>query len=228
LPIYRWRPQQEIFAEINQWWQQNQEQGRTSILFAYALGKAQRVLAGVDAAIGPLLVHGAVQRFVDLYRRAGIAQPATRYADNDAAQQTRGQALVIAPPAAAASPGWLRKFGPASLAFASGWMQIRGARRRRAVDRGFVLSDHADWDGLLNTIKATGAQQIGVTHGYTATLVRYLRETGYEAFVMPTRYEGDATGDQLDNEESAIAATVDAEATNEIELSSAAFSQEEA
>lgn len=161
LPIYRWRPQTEIFNEINQWWRQNQAQGRTSILFGYSLGKAQRLLSGVNETIGPILTHGAVQRFVHAYRRAGIAQPDTVYADSEAARRHRGQALVIAPPSAAGSAGWLRKFGPTSLAFASGWMQIRGARRRRAVDRGFVLSDHADWDGLLSTIHATGAGRTG-------------------------------------------------------------------
>jgi putative mRNA 3-end processing factor len=202
LPIYRWRPQTEIFAEINQWWRANQAQGRTTILFAYALGKAQRLLAGINPEIGPILVHGATQRFVDAYRRAGIPQPSTLYAGLEMARQHRGQALVIAPPSAAGSPGWLRKFGASSLAFASGWMQIRGTRRRRAVDRGFVLSDHADWNGLLATIQATGAQRVGVTHGYTSTLVRYLNETGLDAFVMPTRYEGEAAGDSLDNDES--------------------------
>ncbi|MCC6453753.1 MAG: ligase-associated DNA damage response exonuclease [Caldilineaceae bacterium] len=203
LPIYRWRPQSEIFTDINQWWQQNQAQGRTSILFAYALGKAQRVLAGVDATLGPILIHGAVHRFVHAYRNAGIVQPTTLYADSDAARRYRGEALVIAPPSAAGSSGWLRKFGPTSLAFASGWMRIRGARRRRAVDRGFVLSDHADWDGLLTTIRATGAERIGVTHGYTSTLVRYLVEQSMDAFVMLTRYEGETSGDAIDNEDAA-------------------------
>lgn len=233
LPIYRWRPQAQIFGEINQWWRQNQEQGRTSILFGYALGKAQRMLAGVDEAIGPILIHGAVARFVHAYRRAGIMQPPTLYADSENSRLHRGQALVVAPPSAAGSEGWLRKFGPTSLAFASGWMQIRGTRRRRAVDRGFVLSDHADWDGLLSTIKATGAQRIGVTHGYTSALVRYLTEQGMDAFILPTRYEGEATGDQIDNEESgaetnseAAIATTDEPATN-IELSASSFSQEQ-
>jgi putative mRNA 3-end processing factor len=201
LPIYRWRPQTEIFTEINAWWRQNQGEGRTSVLFGYALGKAQRLLAGVDASIGPILVHGATQRFVHAYRQAGIPQPTTLYADGTAARSTRGHALVIAPPSAAGSVGWLRKFGPLSLAFASGWMQIRGARRRRAVDRGFVLSDHADWQGLLSTITATGAERVGVTHGYTNPLVRYLGEQGLNAFVMPTRYEGDAVADAIDSEE---------------------------
>jgi putative mRNA 3-end processing factor len=177
----------------------------------------------VDDTIGPILIHGAVNRFVHAYRRTGITQPVTIYADSEAVRQHRGQALVIAPPSAAGSAGWLRKFGPTSLAFASGWMQIRGARRRRAVDRGFVLSDHADWDGLLSTIKATGAQRIGVTHGYTNTLVRYLNEQGFDAFVMPTLYEGENAGDQSDNEESNIKKI----ATDNVELTSSFFSQDQ-
>lgn len=236
LPIYRWRPQAQIFNEINHWWQQNQAQGRTSILFAYALGKAQRVLAGVDPSIGPILIHGAVNRFVHAYGHAGIAQPPTLYADSEAVRTHRGQALVIAPPSAAGSDGWLSKFGPTSLAFASGWMQIRGTRRRRAVDRGFVLSDHADWDGLLATIKATGAERIGVTHGYTSTLVRYLNGQGKDAFVMPTRYEGEGAGDHVDNEEASGDDAMDANTettripieettTSDTELTPSSFSQ---
>jgi putative mRNA 3-end processing factor len=234
LPIYRWRPQAEIFSEINQWWLQNQAQGRTSILFAYSVGKAQRILAGVDDSIGPILTHGAVQRFVHAYRRADITQPNTQYADTDAARLHRGQALVVAPPSAASSAGWLRKFGPTSLAFASGWMQIRGARRRRAMDRGFVLSDHADWQGLLSTIYATGAQRIGVTHGYTNVMVRYLQEKGLEAFIMPTRFEGESVGesmgaqddqsDQIENEDS-TAKDLLAETPVTTGLDSSSFSQ---
>ncbi|MCB9162326.1 MAG: ligase-associated DNA damage response exonuclease [Caldilineaceae bacterium] len=196
LPIYRWQPQADVFAQINAWWQANQAAGRTSILYAYALGKAQRVLAGLDPSIGPILVHGAVQRFVELYRRAGIAQPDVIYADDAAARAHRGRAMVIAPPAAGGMDGWLRKFGPRAQAFASGWMTIRGARRRRAMDRGFVLSDHADWPGLLETIRATGAQRIGVTHGYVNQMTRYLNEHGWQAEVVPTRFEGDRLEDE--------------------------------
>jgi putative mRNA 3-end processing factor len=236
LPIYRWRPQAEIFAQINQWWRQNQEQGRTSILFAYALGKTQRILAGVDPSTGPILVHGAALRFIEAYRQAGITLPTTIYAGSDATRRHRGRALVIAPPSAAASEGWLRKFGPSSLAFASGWMQIRGARRRRAVDRGFVLSDHADWEGLLSAIRATGAQRIGVTHGYSSTLVRYLTEQGMDAFVLPTHYEGEVAGDPIENEEAADLATTGTGADDTgqapaldltADLSAASFTQEE-
>jgi putative mRNA 3-end processing factor len=191
LPIYRWQPQAEVFAEINEWWRANQAAGRTSVLYAYALGKAQRLLAGIDPAIGPILVHGAVLPFVQRYRDAGIDQPDVLYANGENARAHRGRALVVAPPSAGGMAGWLRKFGPASQAFASGWMTIRGARRRRAIDRGFVLSDHADWPGLLAAIRATGAARIGVTHGYTGQMVRYLREQGWQAEVIPTRFEGE-------------------------------------
>jgi putative mRNA 3-end processing factor len=195
LPIYRWRPQGEIFREINAWWRANQELGRTSILYAYALGKAQRLLAGIDPSIGPLLVHGAIHRLNAAYRQSGVNLPPAEYASDTAARQHRAQsapgALVLAPPGMENAPAYLRKFGEASHAFASGWMAIRGARRRRAVDRGFVLSDHADWRGLLDTIEATGAENIGVTHGYAAALVRYLAEQGRNAWIIPTRYEGE-------------------------------------
>lgn len=191
LPIYAWQPQAEIFADINAWWRSNRERGRTSILYAYALGKAQRILAGLDPSIGPILVHGAIQRLNEAYADAGVDLPPTRYADDEVAKSARGEALLLAPPSAANTSGYLRKFGTTAQAFASGWMAIRGARRRRAVDRGFVLSDHADWAGLISTIRATGATRIGVTHGYTAVLVRWLQENGWDAWALETRYSGE-------------------------------------
>jgi putative mRNA 3-end processing factor len=190
LPIYRWRANEELVAEVNNWWRTNQERGRTSVILAYALGKAQRVLSGLDSAIGPLLMHGAVERYVPLYRAAGIPLPECCRATTENARETRGRAMVIAPPSAAGTP-WLRKFGDVSTAFASGWMQIRGTRRRRAVDRGFAISDHADWDGLLSAIDATGAEEILVTHGYRTTLVRWLAEHGKRARAIATAFEGE-------------------------------------
>jgi len=190
LPIYRWKPSQEIFAGINAWWRQNQERARTSVVYAYSLGKSQRVLSGLDASIGPILVHGAVDRFLPLYRAAGVKLPVTERATLENGRAGRGRALVLAPPSAAGTP-WLRKFGAVSSAVASGWMQIRGTRRRRAVDRGFALSDHADWDGLLGAIAATGAEQVWVTHGYTAVMARWLSEHGLAARAIATRFEGE-------------------------------------
>jgi putative mRNA 3-end processing factor len=199
LPVYRWRPQQEMFDQINAWWRGNQARGWTSILYAYSLGKAQRLIAGLDAGIGPIVTHGAALRFVEAYRRAGVSLPEVVYVDKENLADVKGKALVIAPPSAANTP-WLRKFGDVSTAFASGWMQIRGARRRRAIDRGFAISDHADWDGLLDTIRSTGAERVAVTHGYTTILVRWLSEQGLDAWVMPTRYEGEVEEPDLEGD----------------------------
>jgi len=190
LPIYRWPEARTVFDEINDWWRGNQRTGRTSVLYAYSLGKAQRLLAGVDPTIGPTLAHGAVDRLLPPFRDAGVPLPEVEKANDENARGTRGRALVVAPPSAGASP-WIRKFGRVSDAFASGWMRIRGTRRRRSLDRGFVLSDHCDWPSLLTTIQRTGARRIGVTHGYVRPLVRYLREQGLDAFPIDTRYEGE-------------------------------------
>jgi putative mRNA 3-end processing factor len=191
LPIYRWRPQAELFAAINGWWRLNQAAGRASLLLGYALGKAQRLIAGLDPSIGPILCHGAVERLNADYRAAGIALPPTDYSGAVGRGFNWSRALIVAPPSAHGTP-WTRRFGELSAAFASGWMRIRGTRRRRAVDRGFALSDHADWPGLLDAIAATGAERVWVTHGYTAVLARWLEEQGLEAFAVPTRFEGEA------------------------------------
>lgn len=173
LPIYRWNPPEDIFAELNQWWQSNRAQGKASVLYAYALGKAQRVLSGIDATIGPIFTHGAVERITQIYRDSGFNLPQTQHALTAAKKDFPGS-LILAPPSASGST-WTRRFGDFSPAFASGWMQIRGARRRKAIDRGFVLSDHADWPGLLSAIRATNAETIWATHGQTQVLVRFLK-----------------------------------------------------
>lgn len=190
LPIYRWLDQQNVFAGIDAWWRGNQQAGKTSVIFAYALGKAQRILAGVDERIGPIYTHGAVEKLNAVYRDAGVRLPATTHAGTAAKGQDRSQALIVAPPSAQGTP-WMRKFGRISAAFASGWMQIRGARRRRAVDRGFVLSDHADWPGLLSAIKASGAERVLVTHGYADVLARWAREQGLDADTLRTEFQGE-------------------------------------
>lgn len=188
LPIYRWPAPREVFADINGWWRENVAAGRTSLLFGYGLGKAQRLLAGLDPSIGPILVHGAVDRMTALYREAGIVLPHTEYATAQRGVSTG--ALIVAPPSADGST-WARKFGLNSTAFASGWMLVRGARRRRSVDRGFTLSDHVDWPQLLGAIDATGAERVLVTHGFTGPVVRWLRDKGLQADVLATRYEGE-------------------------------------
>jgi len=190
LPIYQWPSEGEVFEQINDWWRRNQARGKASLLMGYALGKAQRALSGLDPGIGPIFLHGAVQRLTDAYREQGVALPSTREVWGVEKGFDWSQALIVAPPSAAGSP-WIRRFGDHSTAFMSGWMAIRGTRRRRAVDRGFVLSDHVDWPSLMSAIKATGAEDIWVTHGYTATVARYLEEQGYSARVLATQFEGE-------------------------------------
>jgi putative mRNA 3-end processing factor len=188
LPIYRWPTQAALFAEIDDWWRANAAQGRASVLLCYAFGKAQRILHGVDAGIGPIVVHGALEPLNAVYRAAGVALPPTlRVSDPGVNAALLKRALVLAPPSAAGTP-WMRRFGQYSDAFASGWMQLRGTRRRRGVDRGFVMSDHADWAGLHQAIAGTGAERVFVTHGSVAVMVRWLSESGLDARAFRTEY----------------------------------------
>ena len=190
LPVFNWRPEAEIAGEINAWWQANAAQGRISVLGAYSLGKAQRLLAAVDPEIGPILTHGAVEGTNRVMRAQGLPLPETIPVTAEMKGKDHPGALVIAPPSALGST-WMRRFGPVSTGFASGWMALRGVRRRRAADRGFVMSDHADWAGLNAAIRATGAERVYVTHGYTAIFRRWLAEEGYDAHELETEYEGE-------------------------------------
>lgn len=185
LPIFRWAPQAEVIAQVAAWWQANAAEGRVSLLGAYGLGKAQRIMAALPA-IGPILTHGAVEAPTEALRAQGCRLPATQRAGGAA---PRG-ALVIAPPSALGTP-WAAKLGPVAQAFASGWMALRGIRRRRGLATGFVLSDHADWPGLNAAIAATGAGRLFVTHGYTAPFRRWLSDQGYEAGIVETGWTGD-------------------------------------
>ncbi len=197
LPIYRWRPQSEVFAGIRDWWLQNRRDNRASVVFAYALGKAQRLIAGLQAdPVGPIYTHGAVERINGVYRACGVELAPTTYAMEMPKGHDFAGSLIIAPPSAQSS-AWLRRFGDVSTAFASGWMQIRGARRRRSLDRGFPLSDHADWPSLLATIRESGASRVWVTHGYRDPLVRWLRERGLEAESVAARWEGEDAADAM-------------------------------
>ena len=200
LPIYRWQEPAHVMADIAQWWRINREQGRCSVIFGYPVGKAQRLLAGLDPAAGPIVCHGAVERMNRVYRSAGVALPQTLYANDLQRAFDWTQAIVLAPPSAHGSP-WTRRFGPISTAFASGWMRIRGTRRRKSIDRGFVLSDHADWPALLAAIAATEADSILVTHGYRTPLVRWLTEHEKQAAALETQYEGESTESPANDED---------------------------
>jgi putative mRNA 3-end processing factor len=187
LPIYRWDEPAQVVREIFEWWQLNRSEGAASVLFVYALGKAQRVLAELLAFTSePVYVHGAVASLTELYREQGIAMLPSLPATAERGKDYAG-ALILAPPSAAGSP-WARRFGDYRSGFCSGWMRVRGDRRRRGYDRGFVLSDHADWPALLQTFRDTGARRILLTHGRTDTLSRYLREQGIDGSALATQF----------------------------------------
>jgi len=190
LPVFKWKPQEVIMHEINSWWQSNKEQGRVSILAAYSLGKAQRIINNVDHSIGRIFTHGAIENVNEVIRRQGKnLKETTRVVHGQKASLFEGS-LIIAPPSAVDS-AWSTKFKDYSSGVASGWMATRGTSRRRTADRGFVLSDHADWEGLLTAIKASEAEKVYVTHGYTEIFSKYLKSIGYYSAVVNTEYTGD-------------------------------------
>ena len=193
LPIYTWDPPGGSVAEILDWWRTNRADDRPSVLFCYVLGKAQRILAEIgDRADRPIHLHGAMCGLTDVYRAAGIAMAPTERITDAMRGKALARSLVLAPLSARGTP-WMRRLPNASDAFASGLMRVRGVRRQRAFDRGFALSDHADWGALLDTVASTGASRVLVTHGWSEALARYLSESrGLETGVIRTAYEGEA------------------------------------
>jgi putative mRNA 3-end processing factor len=190
LPIYKWKPQQEIYDDIQQWILSNQQQGKTSVIIAYSLGKAQRVLSAVEKVSNKIFVHGAIYNMHQTLVTAGWKLPAVTRITPETTKEELKASVVIAPPSADGSP-WIKRFTPYNLGVCSGWMQVRGNVRRKNVDAGFVMSDHADWPGLLEAIKATAAEKVFVTHGFQATFSRYLNEIGIEAAEVKTEYGND-------------------------------------
>ena len=199
LPMYRWPSDAEVFADINAWWAANAALGLASVLYCYSFGKAQRILSGVDASasIGPIVVHAAVQALNAAYRASGVSLPTTQLVTDIADKNLLKRALVLAPPSVAGS-SWMKRFGEYRDGFASGWMLQRGARRRRGVDRGFVLSDHADWPGLHSAITETRCEQVIVTHGSVPVMVRCLQERGLQARAFATEFGDDADDEKSD------------------------------
>jgi len=193
LPIYQWKPQQEIFHQIQEWIVQNQSQNKCSVLIAYSLGKAQRVLQAVTKVTDNIWVHGAIYNTYETLVQAGWQLPLLKKVTPDTSKEALHNAVVIAPPSADGTP-WMKKFYPYSVGVCSGWMQVRGNLRRRNADAGFVLSDHADWKGLLQAVKATEANKVFVTHGFQSAFARHLNETGIEAAEVKTAF-----GDEDEN-----------------------------
>jgi len=210
-PVYQWQPGEEVVAEIFQWWMDNRQQGLTSLLFCYALGKAQRILAELTRLTSePVYTHGAVEALTDIYRSEGVHMLPTIATTDLPKDHSYSGALVIAPPSAHRSV-WMKRFKNVATGFASGWMRVRGHRRRRGYQRGFVLSDHADWPGLLRTVRESGARKIYVTHGYKDLLARYLCHQGLAAQSLDTLFSGDEaslSGDKTSDGETETGVTV--------------------
>ncbi len=190
LPIYHWKPQQQIFGEMIHWITKNKENAKTSVIIAYSLGKAQRVLHGLKESAENIFVHGAIWNMHETLVQAGFPLPnVLRLSPETPKERYRGS-VVIAPPGAEGSP-WMKRFYPYAVGVCSGWMQVRGNVRRRNVDAGFALSDHADWKGLLQAVKETEAQKVYATHGFQAAFSRYLHENGIEAEEVKTAFGGE-------------------------------------
>lgn len=198
LPIYRWDPADTVIGDMLAWWDANREKQLTSIVFCYTIGKAQRLLAELARVTDrPVLVHGMLVPMIDVYRSAGITMLETQtLIDRPRGTSLAGE-LVLAPPSARGTP-WMRRLGELSDALTSGLMRVRGVRRQRAYDRGFVISDHADWPALLDTIAATGASRIIATHGHAEPLSRFLREQGIESGVMRTAWQDEGGADDYE------------------------------
>ena len=202
LPVYRWSDPEVVFEEVNQWWRDSADQGKCCVLYGYAVGKSQRLLAGLDSSIGPIYVHGAVHKGNEAYRKTGVFLPETTYVGCVEGKHDYRGSMVVAVPSAHGT-SWLKRFGKISTAMASGWMTIRGTRRRRSVDRGFVISDHVDWPSLLLAVQESDPETVWVTHGYAAAVARYLVQTGREAVAIDTRQrvDGEEDGGLIESEE---------------------------
>ena len=199
LPVYRWPDPNVVASEINSWWKTNQNAGKSSVIFAYALGKAQRIAALLEPSLGPIIAHGSVMKMVEQYRATGIRLPSIDRVPPGARRMGNGKAMILAPPSAVGSR-WLRIFGETEQAMASGWMLLRGIRRRRGFARGFVISDHADFSGLMRAVEATGAKRVLVTHGFTDALAHFLREKGFDADTLAADFSNEINVNDHDSQ----------------------------
>ncbi|MCB0501514.1 MAG: ligase-associated DNA damage response exonuclease [Bacteroidetes bacterium] len=189
LPVFLWQPQHHVISSIEEWWQNNQSQNRCSLISAYSLGKAQRILYNL-APLGPIYVHSSVDQMNKAIEESGIRlknkyQPITKHLSKADFEK----ALIISP--GTTGDNWTKLLGKFNTAACSGWMQLRGMKRRQNLDTGFVLSDHADWQGLNQAIKCTTAENIICTHGYSDIFSAWLREQGLNAHTEQTLFQGE-------------------------------------
>jgi putative mRNA 3-end processing factor len=215
MPVYSWKPQSQIFNEVNNWWRSNVSNGVATVIVGYSLGKAQRILQNLDLSIGNVYTHGVIENTNEALRRNGVVLNPTERITMQSSKEEVRKGIILAPPSSVGTP-WMRKFGPYSFGYCSGWMALRGAKRRRAADRGFIMSDHADWNGLVSAIDATDCECVYLTHGYTASFTRYLNEIGFNAREVHTLYGGEEEDAPLPEtpKEIALEAAIDKAATD--------------
>jgi len=190
LPVYNWQQQYFIYKAINDWWRQNKADGKTSVITGYALGKAQRILQGLNPSLGTIYTHGAIENINEVIRQQGInLQPTVRITPGIKRSVFPGN-IVIATPGTVGT-AWMCRFNNPCVASASGWVSNSDTRSRKAVDHGFVLSDHADWKALNQAVKETGAERVFVTHGYKKAFSRWLKKQGLDVDIIQTEFEGE-------------------------------------
>ncbi len=186
LPVFNWEDEEEVFKRINYWWSGLKDEGKVAVIFAYALGKAQRILSGLETDIGKIFVHKAIANTNEALQDI-VTIPLVHPVNPELTKKDYQGSLILATPGSIGA-SWLKKVGPHETASASGWMAIRGTRRRLNTDKGFILSDHADWKGLNQTVSDTGAENVYVTHGYSTIYSKFLREQGLNAQVLETSF----------------------------------------
>jgi putative mRNA 3-end processing factor len=187
MPVYKFPEADTVHGQINNWVNDNVSQGYNSVLIGYALGKAQRILDALTTT-RPILLHSTIH---NTNEAVGFDNSRFIKFTSEFKKEDIFPGVVVATGTALGS-AWMRRFEPYRLALCSGWMQLRGARRRSNADKGFVMSDHADWDGLNNAVLATGAENVYVTHGYKSTYARWLREAyKLNAVEVETQFEGE-------------------------------------
>lgn len=183
LPLFRWKKQESVYDEINQWWAENRKNGITSVISAYALGKSQRLIHGLDTSIGPVICHATIQQTHQIIRNQGFHLPHTYSFSRQTPKELLKGVLVIAPPPVCEG-SWINKFAPFEIASVSGWMTLEKRRISGQHKKSFVLSDHADWDALNKAVEYSGAENIYTTHGYVDQFARHLSGKGYNAQVL--------------------------------------------
>ena len=208
LPIYHWKTEKALQKELQNWVLNNQARQRTSVFLGYSLGKAQRLLSLLDG-VDDIYVHRSIHHLNKAIQASSFPLPKTKLWEANLTKKELQNKIIIAPPALLGSRMLKRLPNPAT-ALCSGWMQIRGNRRWQSVDAGFVVSDHADWKGLIKTVKATQAEQVYVTHGSQAVFSKYLNEIGINAKELKTEYGEDALS-KIESEAARLAARQEVE-----------------